>query len=78
MRIKNIETKNNIFLAPMAGITDLAFRIICSEMGAGLVFSEMVSCKGMYYGDAKTEKLLEVDLRERPIAMQIFGSDPEI
>lgn len=78
MKIKNIETKNNVFLAPMAGITDLAFRIICSEMGAGLVFSEMVSCKGMYYGDEKTESLLQVDPRERPIGVQIFGSDPEI
>lgn len=78
MKIKNIETKNNIFLAPMAGITDLAFRIICSEMGAGLVFSEMVSSKGIYYGDKKTDSLLEVNPKERPIAMQIFGSDPEI
>ncbi len=78
MKIKTIETKNNVFLAPMAGITDLAFRIICSEMGAGLVFSEMVSSKGMYYGDEKTEKLLEVDPKERPIAIQIFGSDSEI
>lgn len=78
MRIKNIEIKNNVFLAPMAGVTDLAFRIICSEMGAGLVFSEMVSSKGIYYGDKKTERLLEVDPNERPIAMQIFGSDPEI
>lgn len=78
MKIKNIEIKNNVFLAPMAGVTDLAFRIICSEMGAGLVFSEMVSSKGIYYGDKKTERLLEVDPKERPIAMQIFGSDPDI
>ncbi len=78
MKIGNIELRNNVFLAPMAGITDLAFRIICSEMGTGLVFSEMVSCKGMYYGDEKTESLLEVDEKERPIAIQIFGSDPEI
>lgn len=78
MKIKNIATSNNVFLAPMAGITDLAFRIICREMGAGLVFSEMVSSKGMYYGDEKTESLLQVDPNERPIAMQIFGSDPKI
>lgn len=78
MKIKNLETSNNIFLAPMAGVTDLAFRIICREMGAGLVFSEMVSSKGIYYGDEKTEKLLAVDPKERPIAMQIFGSDPLI
>lgn len=78
MKIRSIETKNNVFLAPMAGITDLAFRIICSEMGAGLVFSEMVSSKGMYYGDKKTQRLLKVDPRERPVAIQIFGSNPHI
>lgn len=78
MKIKSLETSNNIFLAPMAGVTDLAFRIICKEMGAGLVFSEMISSKGIYYGDEKTEKLLAVDQKERPIAMQIFGSDPLI
>lgn len=78
MKIKNLEIKNNVFLAPMAGITDLAFRIICSEMGAGLVFSEMISAKGIYYGDEKTERLLEVHPKERPIAIQIFGSDSDI
>ncbi len=78
MKINSLETTNNIFLAPMAGVTDLAFRIICREMGAGLVFSEMVSSKGIYYGDEKTEKLLRVDPKERPIAVQIFGSDPLI
>lgn len=78
MKIDRVETVNNVFLAPMAGVTDLAFRIICREMGAGLVFSEMVSSKGIYYGDKKTEKLLAVDPKERPIAIQIFGSDPSI
>jgi tRNA-dihydrouridine synthase B len=76
MRIGNIELENNVFLAPMAGVTDLAFRILCKEMGAGLVFSEMVSSKGMYYNDKSTEQLLEIDPKERPIAIQIFGSDP--
>lgn len=69
---------NNVFLAPMAGVTDLAFRILCREMGAGLVFSEMVSSKGIYYKDDKTNRLLKVDNKERPIAVQIFGSDPDI
>jgi len=78
MKIGNIKLDNNVFLAPMAGVTDLAFRIICKEMGAGLVFSEMVSSKGMYYKDTTTEELLRVDSKERPIAMQIFGSDPII
>ncbi len=78
MRIGNIELKNNIFLAPMAGVTDLTFRIICKEMGAGLVVTEMVSAKGMYYNDEKTNELTIVDERERPIALQIFGSNPMI
>lgn len=78
MRIGNIEIKNNVFLAPMAGVTDLSFRILCKEMGAGLVVSEMVSSKGIYHGDRGTEKLLEIDPRERPMAIQIFGSDPEV
>ncbi|RKD33866.1 tRNA dihydrouridine synthase DusB [Thermohalobacter berrensis] len=78
MKIGNVLTDNNIFLAPMAGITDMSFRLICKEMGAGLVYSEMVSCKGMYYGDKKTKTLLAIDKKERPIAVQIFGSDPDI
>lgn len=78
MKIGNIKLANNIFLAPMAGVTDLAFRILCKEMGAGLVFSEMVSTKGMFYKDSATEQLLQVDPKERPIAIQIFGSDPSI
>ncbi len=78
MLIGNLEIDNNVFLAPMAGITDLTYRIICREMGAGLVFSEMVSSKGMYYKDEKTEELTTIDPRERPVALQIFGSDPMI
>ena len=78
MRIGNVELENNIFLAPMAGVTDSAFRIIVKEMGAGLVFTEMVSAKAMYYNDEKTDKLTAVDVRERPVALQIFGSDPMI
>lgn len=78
MKIGDIKLDNNVFLAPMAGITDLAFRILCSEMGAGLVFSEMISSKGIYYKDESTNRLLKTDPRERPVAIQIFGSDPEI
>lgn len=78
MKIGKIELKNNIFLAPMAGITDMAFRLLCKEQGAGLLYTEMVSCKGLYYKDKKTDKLLEINENERPVAAQIFGSDPEI
>lgn len=78
MKIGNVELENNIFLAPLAGFTDLPFRLLCKEMGAGLVFTEMVSAKGMYYEDEKTRTLTRTDERERPVALQIFGSDPKI
>ena len=77
MKIGNVETDNNIFLAPMAGITDLPFRIICKEKGAGLVYTEMVSAKALLYGDEKTKLLLKTCKEERPLAVQIFGSDIE-
>ena len=77
LKIGNIILENNIFLAPMAGITDLPFRKLCKEYGPGLVFTEMVSAKGMYYNDLKTNQLLDTNGEERPIAMQIFGSDCE-
>lgn len=76
IRIGNVELNNNIFLAPMAGITDLPFRVICKEHGAGLVYTEMVSSKGIFYNDKGTSKLIEIEKKERPIAVQIFGSDP--
>ena len=78
MQIGNIRLENNIFLAPMAGITDKTFRIICKEMGAGLVFSEMVSSKGLYYGDKNTDELTSIDPRKDLQLLQIFGSDPNI
>lgn len=78
MKIGNLELENNVFLAPMAGVTDMPFRILCKEMGCGLVYSEMVSAKGMFYQSKNTGKLLEVDPRERPVALQLFGSDPQI
>lgn len=78
MKIGNIETKNNVFLAPMAGVTDLVFRVICKEMDCGMVYSEMVSAKGVQHNNKNTKELLKVDERERPVAMQVFGSDPEI
>ncbi len=78
MKIGNVELENNIFLAPMAGVTDLPFRILCKEMGCGLVYSEMVSAKGILYDNENTKKLLTVEQRERPAAVQLFGSQPEI
>ncbi|MGN9165998.1 tRNA dihydrouridine synthase DusB [Tissierellaceae bacterium HCP3S3_D8] len=78
MNIGNIKLSNNIFLAPMAGITDLSFRTICREKGAGLVFTEMVSAKGLYYKDKGTEMLTKIGNSERPVGIQIFGSDPKI
>lgn len=77
MKIGNITIENNIFLAPMAGITDKPYRMICREFGAGMVYSEMISAKGLYYNDRKTESLMNVD-GESPCAIQIFGSEPEI
>ncbi len=78
MKIGNFETENNIFLAPMAGVTDLPFRKICRRYGAGMVYSEMISAKGLYYNDKKTAELMRIDDGERPCAIQIFGSDADI
>lgn len=78
IKIGNVEIKNNVFLAPMAGISDMPFRLLCKEKGAGLVYTEMVSSKGMFYDDTKTKKLMEINDKERPVAVQIFGSDPKI
>lgn len=78
MRIGNFETENRVFLAPMAGVTDSAFRRICRRYGCGLVYSEMVSAKALYYGDKKTKLLLAAFEEEKPFAVQIFGHEPEI
>lgn len=78
MKIGSFETENNIFLAPMAGVTDLAFRRICRSWGAGMVYSEMISAKGLYYNDKKTAELMRIADDERPCAIQIFGSDADI
>ena len=77
MKIGNVELKNNLILAPMAGVTDLPFRLITEKFEPGLVCTEMVSSKALFYGDNKTKQLLKTDGEKRPISMQIFGSDPE-
>lgn len=78
LKIGNVELDNNLILAPMAGVTDLPFRLLCKEQGAALCCMEMVSAKGIYYNNKNTESLLTVDERERPVSLQLFGSDPEI
>jgi tRNA-dihydrouridine synthase B len=78
MNIGNISVRNNIFLAPMAGITDAAFRSVCFEMGSGLNYTEMVSARGIYYNDVKTRELLKKGKAEEYYAIQIFGNEPHI
>lgn len=79
LKIGNVTLKNNILLAPMAGITDLSFRKVCEKCSTpGLVCTEMVSSKALYYNDNKTKKLLNIEGEQRPIAFQIFGSDSEV
>lgn len=78
MNIGNVNIKNNVFLAPMAGVTDMPFRKICKKFGAGLLYSEMISSRGLYYNDKKTELLIKFDSIERPFAIQIFGNEPNI
>lgn len=77
LKIGNVELENNILLAPMAGITDLPFRLICKNYGAGAVCTEMVSAKALMYGDEKTKLLLNTKGEKRPVIVQIFGSDIE-
>lgn len=79
LKIGDVELDNNILLAPMAGITDLPFRIICEKYSKpGLVYTEMISSKAVFYNDEKTKKLMNTSGEKRPIAFQIFGSDPKI
>lgn len=77
LKIGNVELKNNIMLAPMAGITDLPFRLICEKFNPGLVYTEMISSKGLFYDDEKTKLLLNMNGEKRPVAVQIFGNDLE-
>ena len=78
MQIGNVKLENNVFLAPMAGVTDMAFRILCKRQGCGLTYTEMVSAKGLHYKSDNTAALLEVAEEERPAAVQVFGSEHEI
>lgn len=78
LTIGNVELKNNVILAPMAGVTDLPFRVLCKEQGAGLLCMEMVSAKAIYYGSKNTEELMKISPAEVPVSLQLFGSDADI
>ena len=78
LKIGNVELDNSYVLGPMAGVTDLPFRLLCKEQGAGLVCMEMISAKGILYNNKNTESLLEIHPEETPASLQLFGSDPKI
>lgn len=78
LKIGNVTLENNVVLAPMAGVTDLPFRLLCKEMGAGLICMEMVSAKAIFYNNKNTYDLLRIHEKERPVSLQFFGSDPKI
>lgn len=78
LKIGNVELENRYILGPMAGVTDLPFRLLCKEQGAGLLCMEMVSAKAIYYNNRNTESLLEIHPDETPVSLQLFGSDPKI
>jgi len=78
LTIGNVVLENNLILAPMAGVTDLPFRLLCKEQGVGLLCMEMVSAKAIYYNNKNTEALLEIHEEEKPVSLQLFGSDPVI
>ena len=78
MKIGNVELDNNIILAPMAGVSDLPFRLLCTEQGAGMSCMEMISAKAIYYGNKNTESLLEIHPGEKTVSLQLFGNDPKI
>ena len=78
LKIGNVTLENPLILAPMAGVTDLPFRLLCKEQGVGLIGMEMVSAKAIYYKNKNTESLLEIHPKETPVALQLFGSDPKI
>lgn len=78
LRIGNVTMENPLVLGPMAGVTDLPFRLLCKEMGCGLLYTEMISAKALYYKNKNTLPLLETDPKEQPLAVQLFGSEPEL
>lgn len=77
MKIGNVQLDNEVFLSPMAGVTDLPFRTICKEKGCGMLYTEMINAKALCYDDENTKKMLNLEDDGHPVAVQIFGSDPE-
>ncbi len=77
LKVKNLVLNNNVFVAPMAGVTDLSYRLILKEFGAGLIYTEMISDKGLLYENKKTHDMIEINEYEKPIALQLFGSEIE-
>ncbi len=78
LQIGNVVLENNLILAPMAGVSDLPFRLLCKEQGAGLVCMEMISAKAIYFQNKNTEELMKIHPKEQPVSLQLFGSDPDI
>ncbi len=78
MKIGSVQLKSNIALGPMAGVTDLPFRLLCKEYGCGLLYSEMISAKAVFYNNKNTDILLKTDEKEHPVSLQLFGSEPEL
>jgi len=78
IKIGNVTINGNIILAPMAGVTDLPFRLLCKQEGAALTYTEMISAKGIFYKNKNTEALWTISEEERPTALQLFGSDPDL
>lgn len=76
MKIGNVTLDNKVFLSPMAGVTDLPFRLICKEQDCGMLYTEMINAKALCYDDQNTKKMLKIEEEEHPVAVQIFGSDP--
>lgn len=76
--IGDVRIHGNLILGPMAGVTDLPFRLLCKEQGADLVYTEMISAKGIYYKNKNTEQLWKIEEKERPVSLQLFGSEPEL
>ena len=77
MNIGNVSLDNRVFLSPMAGVTDLPFRLICKQKGCGMLYTEMINAKALCYNDENTKKMTKIEDEEHPIAIQIFGSEPE-
>ena len=78
LKIGSVTLDNQVILAPMAGVSDLPFRLLCKKAGAGLVCMEMISAKAIYYNNKNTEELLTIHPQETPVSLQLFGSDPKI